>query len=123
MKLTTIKINNAKFFAYHGDLEHERVFGNQFEVDIEMVCDLRGLEDSDKLSKTVNYLAVYNLVKDIFGREKFNLIESANQKVCEAILEHFSLVQTVTVKIRKPNAPLGIIDSVEVVNELRRSDT
>lgn len=123
MKLTTIKINNAKFFAYHGDLEHERVFGNQFEVDIEMVCDLSGLQDSDKLSKTVNYLAVYNLVKDIFGKEKFNLIESANQKVCEAILEHFSLVQTVIVKIRKPNAPLGIIDSVEVVNELRRSDS
>jgi dihydroneopterin aldolase len=121
LKLTTIKINNAKFFAYHGDLEHERVFGNQFEVDIEMICDLSGLVDSDKLSKTVNYLAVYNLVKDIFGKEKFNLIETANQKVCEAILEHFSLVKTVIVKIRKPNAPLGIIDSVEVVNELSRS--
>ena len=121
MKLTTIKINNAKFFAYHGDLEHEKVFGNQFEVDIEMICDLSGLEDSDKLSKTVNYLAVYNLVKEIFNREKFNLVETANNKVCEAILENFVLVQKVIVKIRKPNAPLGIIDSVEVVNELSRN--
>jgi len=121
LKLTTIKINNAKFFAYHGDLEHEKVFGNQFEVDIEMACDLSGLEDSDKLSKTVNYLAVYNLVKEIFNKEKFNLVETANLKVCEAILANFTLVQRVTVKIRKPNAPLGIIDSVEVINELSRN--
>ncbi len=121
MKLTIIKINNAKFFAYHGDLEHEKVFGNQFEVDIEMHCDLSGLEDFDKLSKTVNYLAVYNLLKEIFNKEKFNLIETANQKVCEAILETFPLVMKVVVKIRKPNAPLGIIDSVEVVNELERN--
>jgi len=117
---TIIKINNAKFFAYHGDLEHEKVFGNQFEVDIEMLCDLKELNHSDKLSKTVNYLAVYNLLKEIFSREKFNLIETANIKVCEAIIEHFPLVNKVTVKVRKPNAPLGIIDSVEIINELER---
>lgn len=120
MKFTVIKINNAKFFAYHGDLEHEKVFGNQFEVDIEMYCDLSELGNKDKLSQTVNYLAVYNLVKDIFGKEKFNLIETANIKVCEAILSHFNLVQKVIVKVRKPNAPLGIIDSVEIINELER---
>ncbi len=120
MEQTIIKINNAKFFAYHGDLEHEKVFGNQFEVDIEMLCDLKELNHSDKLSKTVNYLAVYNLLKDIFSREKFNLIETANIKVCEAIIEHFPLVNKVTVKVRKPNAPLGIIDSVEIINELER---
>lgn len=120
MKLTTIKINNAKFFAYHGDLEHERVFGNQFEVDIEMLCDLHDLDETDKLSKTVNYLSVYNLVKELFSTNKFNLIETANKKVCEAIIQHFLLVQKVKVKIRKPNAPLGIIDSVEVIGELER---
>ncbi len=116
-----IRINNAKFFAYHGDLEHEKVFGNQFEVDIEMHCPLPDLDDSDKLSKTVNYLSVYNLVKEIFGREKFNLIETANKKVCEAIIDNFPLVQKVRVSIRKPNAPLGIIDSVEIIDELERS--
>ena len=121
MKLTTIKINNAKFFAYHGDLEHEKVFGNQFEVDIEMICDLTELKETDKLIKTVNYLAVYNLVKEIFSKEKFNLVETANIKVCEAIMSNFALVQKVIVKIRKPNAPLGIIDSVEVINELNRN--
>jgi dihydroneopterin aldolase len=120
LKETVIKINNAKFFAYHGDLEHEKVFGNQFEVDIEMHCDLTELNHTDKLSRTVNYLAVYNLVKEIFSREKFNLVETANLKICEAIISNFILVQRVIVKVRKPNAPLGIIDSVEIINELSR---
>jgi dihydroneopterin aldolase len=120
LKETVIKINNAKFFAYHGDLEHEKVFGNQFEVDIEMHCDLTELNHSDKLSKTVNYLAVYNLVKEIFSKEKFNLVETANLKICEAIVRNFNLVKRVIVKVRKPNAPLGIIDSVEIINELSR---
>ncbi|TRZ52854.1 dihydroneopterin aldolase [bacterium] len=120
MKLTTIRINNAKFFAYHGDLEHEKVFGNQFEVDIEMHCDLSELNHTDKLSKTVNYLSVYNLVKDLFSKHKFNLIETVNITICEAIIEHYDIVKKVKVSVRKPNAPLGIIDSVEIINELER---
>lgn len=120
MKFTTIRINNAKFYAYHGDLEYEKKYGNQFEVDIEMKCDLSNLNHSDKLSKTVDYLAVYNLVSEIFGREKFNLIETLNLKICEEILSNFVLVKKVKVSVRKPNAPLGIIDSIEIVNEMEK---
>lgn len=118
MRLTTIKINNAKFYAYHGDMEYEKKYGNQFEVDIEMKCDLSRLNHSDKLSKTVDYLAVYNLVSDIFSKHKFNLIETLNLKICEEILNKFTLVKKVKVSVRKPNAPLGIIDSIEIINEL-----
>jgi dihydroneopterin aldolase len=122
LKLTTIKINNAKFYAYHGDLEYEKKYGNQFEVDIEMECDLSRLNHSDKLSKTVDYLAVYNLVSEIFGRQKFNLIETLNLKICDEILSKFELVKKVKVSVRKPNAPLGIIDSIEIINTLEKKD-
>lgn len=115
--MTTIKINNAKFYAYHGVLDYEKQYGNLFEADIEMHCDLSGLKDSDDLRKTVDYLAVYNKVKKIFHDEKFHLIESVNQKICDMVLDEFELVKKVIVSIRKPNAPLGIIDSVEIKNE------
>lgn len=120
MKLTTIKINNAKFYAYHGDLEYEKKYGNQFEVDIEMQCDLTKLNHSDKLSKTVDYLAVYNLVSNIFSKQKFNLIETLNLKICEEILKKFDLVKKISVRVRKPNAPLGIIDSIEIINTMEK---
>ena len=120
MKLTTIKINNAKFYAYHGDLQYEKKYGNQFEVDVEIKCDLKNLKKSDKLCNTVDYLAVYKLVNEIFGKEKFNLIESLNFRICEEILGNFNLVKEVKVSVRKPNAPLGIIDSIEITHTMKR---
>jgi dihydroneopterin aldolase len=117
---TTIKINNAKFYAYHGDLAYEKKYGNQFEVDIEMKCDLTELNKTDKLSKTVDYLSVYNLVSDIFSKQKFNLIETLNLRICEEIISKFDQVKKVKVSVRKPNAPLGIIDSIEIINTMEK---
>ncbi len=91
-----------------------------FEVDIAMKCELNELGDSDDLHKTVNYLSVYKLAEQIFNSEKFNLKESVNQKVCKAILDNFPLVNSVKVSIRKPNAPLGVIDSVEIIYKMKR---
>ena len=114
--MTTIKINNAKFYAYHGVLDYEKQYGNLFEVDIVMQCDLSELNNSDDLHKTVNYLEVYNRVKELFHKDKFHLIETMNQHIFDMVLAEFKLVKEDTVKIRKPNAPLGIIDSVQIVN-------
>lgn len=118
--MTTIKINNAKFYGFHGDMEHEREFGNQFEVDVEMLCDLSNLDGTDKLSRTVDYLSVYNELKEVFHHKKFYLIETLNLAICNMILEKFPPVKKVKVSVRKRNAPLGIIDSVEVTNEVSR---
>ena len=118
--MTTIKINNAKFYGYHGVLEYEKQYGNEFEVDIEMECELKNLGYSDDLNKTVDYLSVYKFAEKIFNEKKYNLIETVVQKLCSGIIENFPQVSSVKVKIRKPNAPLGIIDSVEVESELKR---
>ncbi len=76
MELTTITLHKAKFYAYHGVFEYEKKYGNEFEVDIELQCDLDKLKDTDDLKNTVNYLEVYNFVKDIVYSNKFNLIET-----------------------------------------------
>ena len=118
--MTTIRINNAKFYFYHGVLDYEKQYGNEFEVDIIMKCDISSLKNTDDLNKTVDYLSVYNLVEKIFHEKKYNLIETVNQNICKEILDNFFPVKSVKVKIRKPNAPLGIIDSVEIINKLKR---
>lgn len=112
--MTKIRINNAKFYAYHGVLDYEKEYGNEFEIDIEMNCDLNELKMSDRLENTVDYLSVYKLTEKIFTSHKFNLIETANEAIGTEILNNFEKIDSVTVKIRKPNAPLGIIDSVEI---------
>ena len=116
-----IRINNAKFYAYHGVLDYEKQYGNEFEADIEMICNTSELGLSDDLTKTVDYLSVYKLVDKIFKSANYNLIETLSEKICESILNEFPLVVSVRVKIRKPNAPLGIIDSVEIINKKERN--
>jgi dihydroneopterin aldolase len=119
--LLEIKINNAKFYAYHGVLDYEKQYGNEFEVDVKMICNTEELGMSDDLNKTVDYLSVYKLVERIFTSSKYNLIETLTEKICDSILDKFPLVYSVVVKVRKPNAPLGIIDSVEIINKKSRS--
>ena len=118
--MTTIRIRNAKFYAYHGVLPYEKQYGNEFEVDIELKCDIGSLKNSDDLNKTVDYLSVYKFTEKVFNEKKYNLIETVSQNICSGILENFPQVNSVKVKIRKPNAPLGIIDSVEIENKLKR---
>ena len=120
MTLTKIRINRAKFYSFHGVLEHEKKYGTEFEIDVEIKCDLSSLKDSDDLNMTVDYSAVYKLTEKIFTEKKFNLIETVNQNICKGILDNFPLVKSVKVSIKKPRAPLGIIASVEVINKIKR---
>jgi len=120
LSLTKIRINNAKFYSFHGVFEYEKQHGSEFEMDIEMKCDLSSLKDTDDLKMTVDYSAVYKLAEKIFNEKKYNLIETANQNICKGILDNFPAVRSVKVSVRKPNAPLGIIDSVEVINKMKR---
>lgn len=118
--MTKIKINNAKFYSFHGVLEYEKQHGTEFVINVEIKCNLGSLKNSDDLKMTVDYLAVYKLTEKIFTEKKFNLIETVNQNICKGILDNFPLVKSVKVSIKKPKAPLGIIDSVEVINKMKR---
>jgi dihydroneopterin aldolase len=117
--LLKIRINNARFYAYHGVLEYEKQYGNTFEADIEMTCS-QGPGMSDEIERTVDYLSVYNLAGKIMTSSKYNLIETLSEEICDSILSAYPAVESITVSIRKPNAPLGVIDSVEIINRKDR---
>ena len=94
------------FHAYHG-LEHdERKNGQRFEVDLEMVFDASRAARSDQLRDTIDVRQVYAEVQKVVVNERFYLIESVSQEIADMIFEKFP-VQAVTVKVRKPFAPLG----------------
>ena len=86
-----------------------------------MKCDLSSLGETDDLNLTVDYSAVYKLTEKLFNEKKFNLIETAAQNICKGVLDNFRSVRSVKVSIRKPNAPLGVIDSVEIISKMKRS--
>lgn len=113
--LDIIRIHNAVFYAYHGVLSDEQNLGGKFEVDLELRCNLRKGATTDQLKNTIDYERVYDCVKSsVMGRKHF-LLESLGETIIDGLFSAFKQVKVVTVRVRKPNAPVkGVIDTVEV---------
>ncbi len=108
------------FHAHHGFMEHEIENGQRFEIDVEMVVDIEPAAATDRLSDTVDYRQVYQLVKSIVLEQRFYLIETLSRRIAAAILNSFD-VEEVTVRVRKPVAPLGgLADGTQVEITRRR---
>lgn len=114
-QLDIIRLHNAVFYAYHGVLSDEQKLGGKFEVDVELHCDLRKGAKTDQLKNTIDYERVYECVRQSVMGQKHFLLESLGQGIIDGLFATFRQVKAVTVRVRKPNAPVrGVIDTVEV---------
>ena len=110
-----IRIRNASFYAYHGVASDEQNLGGKFEVDAELHANLSEAKAHDSLERTVNYESVYALIQRIVTAKKYFLIEALASTIAKGILQNYSAVQSVVVRVRKPHPPVkGVIDFVEV---------
>lgn len=118
--METIRIKGLEIFAYHGVNPEEKENGQKFILDIAMQADISRAAQTDDLNETVNYAIVRKTVNAVFTAQKYDLIERAAQVVCDAILENYPKVQSVTVELKKPEAPINaVFDYVSV--EMTRS--
>jgi dihydroneopterin aldolase len=104
--MSTISIEGMEFFAYHGCFKEEQVIGTKFSIDLFMEVDTAAAEQSDQLDDTVNYQAVYQVVKQEMD-SKSNLLEHVGRRVLEGIRTAFPQVESARIKIKKLNPPLG----------------
>lgn len=110
-----------KFYAYHGVLEEERRNGQYFFIDTVMSVDLKQAGKTDELGDTVDYSAVYNIIKDITENNKFRLIECLADNISREIMSRYKNIKEILVSVRKPDAPIGgELDWAEV--EITRTD-
>ena len=110
-----IRIKNAVFYAYHGVGKDEQNLGGKFEVDVDLKTDFSAAVMSDSLKQTVNYEQIYSLVKTLVNEKKYYLIETLAETIANGVLEKYSVVNEVTVRLRKPHPPVkGVVDYVEV---------
>ena len=92
-----IYVNGMEFYGYHGVLPEETVLGQRFLVDV------------------VSYVDLFQVCQEIVEGEPFKLIEAVAEKVAMVILEQFTKVEQVSVKVVKPNPPIkGHYHSVAV---------
>ncbi len=118
--LDIIRLHNAVFYAYHGVLSDEQNLGGKFEVDVDLYCDLSPGARTDSLKQTVDYEKVYDSIRSLILEKKYFLLEAVAGVIAKGILKRFRQVKRVTIRVRKPHAPVkGVVDYVEV--ELTRS--
>ncbi|MCQ6276741.1 dihydroneopterin aldolase [Bacillus sp. V3B] len=115
-----IHVNKIEFYGYHGVLPEETRLGQRFIVDLMVETDLKEAGLSDDIEQSISYVDLYQVCKEIVEGTPYKLIEAVAEKISDQILERFSKVLSVTVKVIKPNPPIpGHYESVAV--EIKRS--
>lgn len=109
-----ITLFNMKFLGFHGCEDLEKRNGQIFEVDAEIVTDLKTAGRTDGLNDAVNYVDIFEKIKHVLEKERYDLLERVAQRVADRVLED-PRVTAVTVRIRKPCVALsGMLDWVQV---------
>jgi len=101
-----ISIENMEFYAFHGHYHEEQIVGSKFLVNLIIEADLDKAAASDALKDTINYQAVYRVVKEEMEK-KSKLLESIAKRIIDTMYAHFESIQKVTVKVSKINPPIG----------------
>lgn len=102
-----ITLTGIHSFGYHGVFEHERKNGQDFFVDLELSVDLKPAAKSDSINDTVHYGLMTDLVVEEITTNPVNLIETLASRIAHRVLGEHSKVNSVTVTVHKPQAPVG----------------
>jgi dihydroneopterin aldolase len=120
--LDRIELRGMHFLGRHGVTLEERMEPQPFEVDVVMWAALAEAAASDDLDDTADYSAVFAQVAEIVQGQSFRLIEALAGAIIEAVLDSQPRVESVEVRVRKPQAPLpGSFETVEAVLHKHRS--
>ncbi|MDE3235464.1 MAG: dihydroneopterin aldolase [Bacteroidota bacterium] len=102
--MLSIHLHNVIFFAYHGLYEHEKINGNEFEVNVSV-----DYQPSDgvisNIENTINYVDVFQLVQQRMSMAT-PLLETVVMDIAGQIIARFSLAEKVSVSIKKLNPPI-----------------
>ena len=116
----TIELEGLVVFGHHGYLEEERRLGQRFLVDLWV--DVSGeATETDRIEDTVDYRRLAELVRGVFAGKERLLLEGLAGALADGILERFSAVERVRVRVRKPDVVLDPpVDHAAVIVERDR---
>jgi dihydroneopterin aldolase len=101
-----IRLEGMIFYGLHGVDPAEKTLGQRFTVDVALQRNLRKPGRSDDLHDTINYAHVYRIAKQVMEGPSKNLIEALAEEIARRIAEACSGVETIRVRVRKPEVPI-----------------
>lgn len=113
MRIWQIKLENIKFFSFHGLFPEERILGNEFTLSVS-VDRISNERFSENLEHSIDYGVLYSICADVMLKP-VDLLET----ICEQIVEKIQLIypdyQLIEISVTKDNPPLGQMDGHSTV--------
>ena len=108
MRITSsyIILRNVRFHAFHGVMPQERKVGADFLVNLRVGYPLEQAMQSDEVGDTLNYAALYEVVKAEMMQPS-NLLEHVAGRIADAIVKRFPQVTSIDLDLTKQNPPMG----------------
>ncbi|MEO5806590.1 dihydroneopterin aldolase [Devosia sp.] len=114
-----IILKDLGFYGYHGLMSEEKSLGQRFFIDLKCGVDLSAPGNTDHISQTVSYAAIYDTVKFAFENKRMHLIEAVAQNIVDAVFTAYVEVNWIKIRVRKPEAPIAMVRG-EAAIELHR---
>jgi 7,8-dihydroneopterin aldolase/epimerase/oxygenase len=118
-----IFLTGLVFHGRHGALAAEQELGGRFVVDVEATLDLRAAGERDDLRATADYAAMYEEVRAVLEGPSRKLLEALAEEIARRLLTGFPLLQTVSVRVGKPAAPIAGAATGTMAIEIQRTRT
>ncbi len=113
--MNKILVEGIKLYAYHGCMEEEGKIGGNYIVDVTMETDFSEAAETDDLTKTIDYVIVYNIVKKQMSIRSM-LIENVGKRIITELKKELQGLIKVDLKITKLNPPMnGNVESVSII--------
>ncbi len=96
-----LSLHDLRLRGPHGVYADERSAGNEFSVDLTLEGDFSDALARDCLQASVDFDVVAKLVEDVHRQQQFHLIESFADAISRRLMDQFSTLSRVSVKVSK----------------------
>jgi len=100
-----VSLEEVRFYSPIGFYEEEQILGNEFFVTVSVSFPFKN-PDAEDLENTINYEEIYRILVEVMSPRR-KLLESAAEDILNKLVETYSSVQKIDVRIRKSNPPFG----------------
>ena len=103
---TYVTLNKLRFRAFHGVLPQERLVGGDFVVTLRIGYPWQQAMTTDDVGDTLDYAAVYAVVKNEMAQPS-QLLEHVAGRIVKALLHQFPAITSVDLWLTKIMPPMG----------------
>jgi dihydroneopterin aldolase len=103
---TSIAIAGLQSYAHHGLFEEERSLGQKFCFDVHAELGHSATHRDDNLESSIRYDDVIAKVVTIAETSIFQTLEALAEAIARGLLEHFTRMESVSVRVSKLSPPI-----------------